>query len=415
METSPDTPLKPEAEGQGEVSALHQKPPSPATLRPPLSVGSADLKTFITKKALGLGFSTIGFTHLPQTWDAAQRLKAFISAGYHGEMKWMEETLERRLHPQNMWNGAKSAIVLGFNYGPDSDPLLGLSERDLANISVYARGDDYHDVIKKKLKQLATEIVTAYGCEVKVFVDTAPLMEKPLAQLAGLGWQGKHTNLVSREFGSWLFLGSILTDMEIPQSSTERDHCGTCRACLDACPTDAFVGPYQLDARECLSYLTIEFRGHWPDRFRAALGNRIYGCDDCLAACPWNKFAVEASEAKLRAREGFNALSLIELAQLDDAAFRSLFSKSPIKRIGLASFLRNVHYALGNSFDDLVDDAKVQVLTRNLTHESPVVRGSAVWALSRGLSAQDFRSLRAQHLAQEDDPDVWSEWSRHVT
>ena len=375
---------------------------------------STDLKTDITARALALGFASAGFTNLPQNWDAAQRLKAFIASGYHGTMTWMEETLERRLHPQNMWAGAKSAVVLGFNYGPESDPLLGLSERDLANISVYARGDDYHDLIKKKLKQLATDIVARHGCELKVFVDTAPLMEKPLAQLGGLGWQGKHTNLVSREFGSWLFLGTILTDMTLPEDGPERDHCGSCRACLDACPTDAFVGPYQLDARACLSYLTIEYRGHWAVRFREAMGNRIYGCDDCLAACPWNKFAVSAAEAKLKAREGFNALRLVDLARLDDAGFRALFSKSPIKRIGLASFLRNVHYALGNSFDDLVDPEKVAALTHNLSHENPVVRASAVWALSRGLSIEDFAALRAHLLPQESDPAVQAEWSGHV-
>ncbi|MFT3996997.1 MAG: tRNA epoxyqueuosine(34) reductase QueG [Asticcacaulis sp.] len=385
-----------------------------STLPPPPSSTERGLKSDITQKALALGFSSIGFVNLPREWDAAQRLKAFVANGYHGAMHWMEETLERRLHPQNMWAGAKSAIVLGFNYGPDSDPLLGLQTPDYANISVYARGDDYHDLIKKKLKQLATDIVAAHGCELKVFVDTAPLMEKPLAQLAGLGWQGKHTNLVSRELGSWLFLGSILTDMELPADDAERDHCGSCRSCLDACPTDAFVGPYQLDARACLSYLTIEYRGHWAVRFREAMGNRIYGCDDCLAACPWNKFAKSATEAKLMAREGVDTMPLTELAQLDDMAFRALFSKSPIKRIGLATFLRNVLYALGNSFDDLVDPEKISVLMMHLDHDSPVVRGAAVWSLSRGMSAPDFAALRAVRLPGESDPAVQAEWSGNV-
>ncbi|MDC7682769.1 tRNA epoxyqueuosine(34) reductase QueG [Asticcacaulis sp. BYS171W] len=364
----------------------------------------------IEQKALDLGFATVGFVNLPQTWEAAERLKAFVAEGYHGAMTWMEETLERRQHPQNMWSGAKSAIVLGFNYGPDSDPLVGLNEPDIANISVYARGDDYHDLIKKKLKLLATDIVKMAGCEVKVFVDTAPLMEKPLAQLAGLGWQGKHTNVVSREFGSWMFLGVILTDMELPEDRAEKDHCGSCRSCLDICPTNAFVAPYKLDARSCLSYLTIEYHGHWPKRFREQMGNRIYGCDDCLAVCPWNKFAQSATEAKLMARDGATTMPLFELAQLDDPAFRALFSKSPIKRIGLVTFLRNIHYAIGNSFGDLVDFEKIDPLVRNLRHDSPVVRGSAVWALSRGLPPQDFAALRDMCLPEETDPEVLAEW-----
>ncbi|ESQ81183.1 tRNA epoxyqueuosine(34) reductase QueG [Asticcacaulis sp. YBE204] len=388
------------------------QPPHPRRAAPnPLPKGARGL---IEQKALDLGFATVGFVNLPQTWDAAERLKAFVAEGYHGAMTWMEETLERRQHPQNMWNGAKSAIVLGFNYGPDSDPLLGLGTPDIANISVYARGDDYHELIKKKLKLLATDVVKLAGCEVKVFVDTAPLMEKPLAQLAGLGWQGKHTNLVSREFGSWMFLGVILTDMELPEDAAEKDHCGSCRSCLDVCPTNAFVAPYQLDARSCLSYLTIEYRGPWPKRFREQMGNRIYGCDDCLAACPWNKFAQSATEAKLMARDGATAMPLFELAQLDDPAFRALFSKSPIKRIGLATFLRNVHYAIGNSFGELVDFEKIDPLVRNLRHESPVVRGSAVWALSRGLPPQDFEYLRDMCLADETDPDVLAEWRQDI-
>lgn len=383
--------------------------------RAPL-LAASDLRAAITARAEALGFAVAGFANLPQDWEAADRLRAFVAAGYHGEMAWMVDTLERRVHPQNMWAGAKSAIVLGFNYGPETDPMSGLAQVDDANISVYARGDDYHELIKKKLKLLATDLVGMAGCEVKVFVDTAPLMEKPLAQLAGIGWQGKHTNLVSRQFGSWMFLGVILSDMVLPDDAPEVDHCGSCRACLDACPTDAFVAPYKLDARACLSYLTIEHRGPWPERFRGKMGNRIYGCDDCLAACPWNKFAQTAHEAKLKARDGFETLSLLELAQLNDSAFRELFSKSPIKRIGVATFLRNVNYALGNSFALSTKDfeAKITALKAHLHDDHAVVRGSAVWALAQGLSGADFAALKAAHLGLEADESVRAEWDmRH--
>ena len=368
-----------------------------------------DVATAIRTEALALGFSTARFAALPEVWPASERLDAFIAAGFHGDMAWMEETQARRRHPQAMWPGAKSALVLGYNYGPDSDPLALLERPDLANISVYARGDDYHELIKKKLKALATWIVAKTGCELKVFVDTAPLMEKPLAQMAGLGWQGKHTNLVSRAFGSWLFLGVILIDRVFENDAPERDHCGTCRACLDICPTDAFAGPYRLDARKCLSYLTIEFRGPWPEPFRRAMGNRIYGCDDCLAVCPWNKFAQATNDIKLQVRNGFDHLSLVELAGLDDAAFRALFSKSPVKRIGRDSFLRNVHYALGNAFRLSRDPVMEGVLVRSLRDDSPVVRGAAVWALRQGLDVADFAALQAQH-ATEDDDLVLREW-----
>jgi epoxyqueuosine reductase len=369
-----------------------------------------DLVARIRQQAQSLGFSAARFATLPDVWAASERLKIFVEAGFHGDMTWMEETLERRQHPQNMWNGAQSALVLGYNYGPESDPLALLAETEIANISVYARGDDYHELIKKKLKQLATWIVGETGCELKVFVDTAPLMEKPLAALAGLGWQGKHTNLVSREFGSWLFLGVILLDRVIENDAPERDHCGSCSACLDACPTDAFEGPYRLDARKCLSYLTIEYRGPWPEPFRKAMGNRIYGCDDCLAACPWNKFAQETHEIKLQAREGFEGLKLTDLAGLDDASFRALFSKSPIKRIGRESFLRNVHYAIGNHFFVSGNVETKTVLLRSLSDENPVVRGAAVWALKQGLDEADFAAMRAEYALSETDVAVQKEW-----
>jgi epoxyqueuosine reductase len=318
----------------------------------------------------------------------------------------MEETLERRSHPRGMWPDARSAVVLGVNYGPDEDPRAALADRTNGAISVYARGDDYHDLIKSRLKQLGRWIGETFRCELKVFVDTAPLMEKPLAQAAGLGWQGRHTNLVSRSFGSWLFLGSVLTTLEIEPDAPEVDHCGSCRACLDACPTDAFPAPYQLDARACLSYLTIEHAGPWPERYRAAMGNRIYGCDDCLAACPWNKFAREGRELKLAAREALRRPALDELARLDDAAFRALFAKSPVKRIGRDRFLRNVLYAIGNSgTPELAAEAE-----RLIDEPAPVVRGAAVWALKRLLDEATFAALRAARRDAETDPQVRAEW-----
>ena len=370
----------------------------------------SDLAANIRQQAKSLGFSAARFTALPDVWAASERLQVFVEAGFHGDMTWMEETLERRKHPQNMWSGAQSALVLGYNYGPESDPLALLDETDIANLSVYARGDDYHELIKKKLKQLAGWIVTETGCELKVFVDTAPLMEKPLAALAGLGWQGKHTNLVSREFGSWLFLGVILLDRVIAEDAPERDHCGSCQACLDICPTNAFEGPYRLDARKCLSYLTIEYRGPWPEPFRHAMGNRIYGCDDCLAVCPWNKFAQATHEIKLQARDGFEGLKLTDLAGLDDASFRALFSKSPVKRIGRESFLRNVHYALGNSFRVSSNMETKTALLRSLSDDSAVVRGAAVWALKQGLSDVEFVALHKEYASNETDEVVKAEW-----
>jgi epoxyqueuosine reductase len=304
-----------------------------------------------------------------------------------------------------MWDGARSAIVLGMNYGPEVDPLAVLGEPTRAAISVYAQGDDYHDLIKSRLKALGRWMQARFGGELKVFVDTAPLLEKPLAEQAGLGWQGKHTNLVSREFGSWLFLGSILTTLELAPDPVDPTTCGTCRACLDVCPTKAFPAPYQLDARRCISYLTIELKGPIPHEFRKALGNRIYGCDDCLAVCPWNKFAQVSTELKLHAREALKAPALADLVRLDDAQFRGLFSKSPVKRIGRDRFVRNVLYAIGNSGDEgLAPEAQ-----RLLDDPSPLVRGAAVWALSRLLDAAAFEVLRAG--TSENDPVVQEEWA----
>ncbi len=359
----------------------------------------------IRAEALALGFDLCRFTPLADAWPAGARLEAFVAEGRHGEMGWISETVERRVHPRAMWADARSAIVLGVNYGPDHDPMAVLAQPTRAAISVYAQGDDYHELIKGRLKALGRWLQGRFGGELKVFVDTAPLLEKPLAAQAGLGWQGKHTNLVSRAFGSWLFLGSILTTLELAADDTERTTCGACQACLDICPTKAFPAPYQLDARRCISYLTIELKGPIPREFRQALGNRIYGCDDCLAVCPWNKFAQVAAEQKLQARQALRAPSLADLSRLDDPAFRVLFAKSPVKRIGRDRFLRNVLYAIGNSGQP----ALAAEAERLLDDPSPLVRGAAVWALSRLLDGDGFDALRAQQAERE--PLVLEEWS----
>jgi epoxyqueuosine reductase len=324
-------------------------------------------------------------------------------------MDWMAQTSTRRADPRALWADAESVVMLGVNYGPAVDPLEALGDKDRGVVSVYARNRDYHDVIKGRLKQLAGWLVAAsptQPVQVKVFVDTAPVMEKPLAAAAGLGWQGKHTNLVSREFGSWLFLGAIFTDLPLPADEAESDHCGACRACLDICPTQAFSGPYRLDARRCISYLTIEHKGPIAREFRAPIGNRIYGCDDCLAVCPWNKFASEAREAKLIARDDLRAPPLRELAALDDKAFRQRFAGSPIKRIGHARFLRNVMIAIGNSGDRTL----IPVAVESLAHASPLVRGMAVWALGRLCAADALADLAHKHAPPERDEDVAAEW-----
>jgi epoxyqueuosine reductase len=337
------------------------------------------LEARIRSQAAELGFDACGLTSVEQPWPASARLAEFIEHGRHGEMGWMATTAERRAHPRAMWAEARSAVVLGVNYGPDEDPLAILARRDRGAISVYARGDDYHELIKKRLKALARWLAAEAGCAVKVFVDTAPLMEKPLAQTAGIGWQGKHTNLVSRALGSWLFLGAVLTNQALAPDRAETDHCGACRACLDICPTAAFPAPYQLDARRCISYLTIEHAGPVPADLRPLLGNRIYGCDDCLAVCPWNKFAKAASEAAFHARDALHAPALADLAKLDDPSFRALFSKNPIKRIGRDRFVRNVLYAIGNSGEASL----IEVACALLADPSPVVRDAAEWALEQ--------------------------------
>ncbi|MBC6715496.1 tRNA epoxyqueuosine(34) reductase QueG [Aurantimonas sp. DM33-3] len=369
------------------------------------------LTDFIRKDAGRLGFSAVGIA--PGTGDVAAgpRLDEFIAKGRYGTMGWMPETAERRRSARALWPEVRSIVVLGMNYGPQDDPLAILERPDRGAISVYARHRDYHDVIKGRLKELAGRMVAKArqsglgDHDAKVFVDTAPVMEKPLGEMAGLGWQGKHTNLVSREHGSWLFLGSIFTTLEMAPDAPGRDLCGSCRACQDVCPTDAFPEPYKLDARRCISYLTIETRKPVPQEFRAAMGNRIYGCDDCLAVCPWNKFAGTASEAKLIAREDLNAPKLADLLALDDAAFRALFSGSPIKRIGRDKFVSNCLIAAGNSGDA----ALLGAVRGHLEDAAPLVRAMAVWALAR-LSPEDALQRRPAALDREDDPVVRSEW-----
>jgi epoxyqueuosine reductase len=336
---------------------------------------------------------------------AAAALRAFLEDGSHGDMDWMARNADRRADPRALWPSARTIVMLGVNYGPHHDPLAILREGQRGAISAYALGDDYHDLIKPRLKALARMLVETAGGDVKVFVDTAPVMEKPLAEAAGLGWQGKHTNLVSRTHGSWLFLGAILTTLDLPPDAPEVDHCGSCHACLDVCPTAAFPAPYRLDARRCISYLTIEHKGPIPRALRPAIGNRIYGCDDCLAVCPWNKFAQAGREAKLAARATLRAPALSELARLDDTGFRALFGKSAVKRIGRSRFLRNVLIAIGNAGDaSLAPEAE-----RLLDDTSPIVRGAAIWALGR-LARARLAMIAAQRRAAETDADVAAEW-----
>jgi epoxyqueuosine reductase len=351
------------------------------------------------------GFDAVRIVRAQLPDVARENLEQFLGEDRHGTMGWMRDRCDWRGDPKTLWPEAKSVIVLAANYGPATDPMKIHGERDRGAISIYAQGHDYHDVLKKRLKRLAREIVAKLGGDVKVFVDTAPVMEKPLAAAAGLGWQGKHTNLVSREFGSWLFLGSVFTTLELEPDAPESDHCGGCHRCLDACPTNAFTDAYRIDARRCISYLTIENKGHIAREFRAAMGNRIYGCDDCLAVCPWNKFAHEAQEAKFHARTELQHPQLADLARLDDAGFRTLFRASPIKRIGRDRFIRNVLIAIGNA-----GDAALAAEAEHLLGDpSPLVRAMAVWALSRLIPGR-MAVLAQAHLDGEDDEAVRAEW-----
>mgnify|MGYP005806240545 CR=1 FL=1 len=363
------------------------------------------LTDLVRKSALEEGFADCAITTPDAIPGAGERLRAFVEAGHHAGMEWMAETLERRSSPSALWPEVRSIIMLSMNYTPDGDPLANLADPTVGNISVYARHRDYHDVVKGKLKAVASKLAARAGAEVKVFVDTAPVMEKPLAAAAGIGWQGKHTNLVSTKRGSWLFLGAIFTTADMVIDQAESDHCGSCRACLDACPTQAFPAPYRLDGRRCISYLTIEHKGMIDVAFRKAIGNRIYGCDDCLAACPWNKFAKAASEIKLQARPDLLAPPLDELLALDDAAFRSLFSGSPVKRIGRDRFLRNCLIAAGNSGDaGLVGHG-----IRLLGDPSPLVAAAAVWMLSQFLGPDEMKAMVIA-CPTAGEPVVADEW-----
>ncbi|MEM7634304.1 MAG: tRNA epoxyqueuosine(34) reductase QueG [Pseudomonadota bacterium] len=365
------------------------------------------VETQLRQRAAELGFCELRITVARLPAETGQRLRQAVGDGHHASMDWLQTTLDRRSSPDAMWQDAKSCIMLAMSYTPEMDVMARLQDRSTGVISTYALGRDYHDVVKGRLKTLAGWLAAQTGQDVKVFVDTAPLMEKPLAQRAGLGWQGKHTNLVSREHGSWVFLGAILSAAELMPDVAEADHCGSCTSCLDICPTNAFPAPYRLDARRCISYLTIEHKGHIDLEFRKAMGNRIYGCDDCLAVCPWNKFAGDAHEAKLAARADLVSPSLAQLAELDDRAFRTLFSGSPVKRIGRDRFVRNVMIAVGNSGDvnlipsarELLDDASAQV------------RAMAIWALSKLLPSQEFAQLSAARCEHEPDADVRKEWN----
>lgn len=354
-----------------------------------------------------MGFDAVGFAPANLPHAHVQGLQEFLTAGHHGEMEWMYAHASRRAQPHSLWPEVKSIIVLAHNYGPRLDPLTRLTQKDSGNISVYALNADYHEIIKRKLKQLAKEIISQHGGDARVFVDTAPVMEKPLAAQTTLGWQGKHTCLVSREFGSWLFLGEIFTTLEIPPDKPGENHCGSCTQCIAICPTQAFTAPGKLDARRCISYLTIEHKSHIPREFRRSIGNRIYGCDDCLAVCPWNKFAQVASDAAYHARAELVSPPLAELALLDDGAFRTLFSKSPVKRIGRDRFIRNVTIAMGNSGNT----AYIQPLQRLAQDASALVRAMSVWSLRLLMNPIEFNQLRKHTVPREMDEEVIKEWN----
>ncbi|HEY3911437.1 MAG TPA: tRNA epoxyqueuosine(34) reductase QueG [Stellaceae bacterium] len=368
------------------------------------------IREAIRDRALAAGFDAVGFAAAHLDAEARTSLHEFIARGYHGDMGWLAGTAERRGDPQALWPEARTIVVLGVSYAPEDDPMAALGSRDRGTVSVYARGRDYHDTLKRRLRTLAHWIERQWPGALKLFVDTAPVMEKPLAQRAGLGWQGKHTNLVSREFGSWLFLGEIYLSLALEPDPAEPDRCGSCRRCLDACPTAAFPAPHRLDARRCISYLTIEHKGMIPVEFRAAIGNRIYGCDDCLTVCPWNKFARAAHEPDFLPRAELTAPRLVDLAALDDAAFRRRFAGSPIKRIGRDRFLRNVLIAIGNG--EPGDNPLAAAARRCLDDGAPLVRAAAVWAFARLAPSSLYEAERARRIAAERDPVVREEWGR---
>jgi epoxyqueuosine reductase len=368
------------------------------------------IREAIRDRALSSGFDAVGFAEARLNAEARAGLREFIARGYHGDMGWLAGTEARRGDPQLLWPEARTVVVLGINYAPQQDPLEAGDLRDCGAISVYAQGRDYHDTLKRRLKALAHWIEARWPGGLKLFVDTAPVMEKPLAERAGLGWQGKHTNLVSRHFGSWLFLGEIYLSLALEPDAAEADHCGSCQRCLDVCPTAAFPAPYRLDARRCISYLTIEHKGMIPLELRPLIGNRIYGCDDCLAVCPWNKFAQAAREPDFLPREELTAPRLAALAELDDAAFRKLFAGAAIKRTGRDRFVRNVLIAIGNG--DPADPDLVAAAQRRLDDGAPLVRAAAAWAFTRLAPVPEYEAERARRLSREDDPLVRQEWER---
>ncbi len=378
-----------------ETAAHAPEPAAPATA-----------KAEIAAEARALGFDAVGFAAAEQPARTAANLEAFLDRGLHGDMDWLARNADRRADPRTLWPEARTIVALGMSYAPGDDPLAALRRRGRGAISVYARGGDYHDVMKARLKRLARFIHERHAAGVKVFVDTAPVMEKPAAMRAGVGWQGKHTNLVSRRHGSWLFLGEVFTTLALPPDTPGADYCGSCHACLDVCPTNAFPAPYRIDARRCISYLTIEHKGHIPREFRAAMGNRVYGCDDCLAVCPWNKFAAQTREYAFAPRAELTAPRLADLAGLDDAGFRRVFAGSAIKRTGRDRFVRNVLIGLGNAGDAALAPAA----EARLGDDSPLVRAMAVWALARLLDPAAFAALRARHLPRETDSAVREEW-----
>ena len=363
-----------------------------------------NLRIWLEEKAKIAGFDKLAVTKAILPDEVGDRLSHFIAEDRQGDMAWLAESQYRRAQPQHMWPEARTALVLACNYGPDHNPMDNLAAAEAGNISVYARSKDYHDILKGQLKQLAGQLVAKTGWQVKVFVDTAPLMEKPLAMQAGLGWQGKHTNLVAKDFGSWFFLGTILTDGEMPEDTPMSDHCGRCQACLDICPTKAFPAPYQLDARRCISYLTIEHKGPIDRALRPLMGNRIFGCDDCLAVCPWNKFAEAASHPKLQAKQGTNLPDIISLLALDEPAFRAQFAGTPVRRAGHIRFLRNVLIAAGNSGAS----ALIAPVTPFLRHDAPLVRAMAIWALSQLAPLASWQD--GFDAVAEQDEDVLAEW-----
>jgi epoxyqueuosine reductase len=368
------------------------------------------IREAIRNRALSSGFDAVGFAEARLGAEARAGLGQFIARGYHGDMGWLAGTAARRADPQVLWPEARTVVVLAVNYAPEDDPMAPLGVQDRGVVSVYARGRDYHDTLKSRLKALAHWIDTRWPGTLKLFVDTAPVMEKPLAERAGIGWQGKHTNLVSRDFGSWLFLGEIYLSLALEPDAAEADHCGSCRRCLDACPTAAFPAPHRLDARRCISYLTIEHKGMIPAELRPLIGNRIYGCDDCLAVCPWNKFARTTREPDFLPRKALTAPRLAALAELDEAAFRAMFSGTAIKRTGRDRFVRNVLIAIGNAVPGDAD--LVAAAQRRLDDRSPLVRAAAAWAFSRLASPARCEAERARRLSLEDERLVREEWER---